>query len=73
MSDLIKTINEADTIAGMWRAGKVCALRAGEKLAALGFYGIAISDVDRQPFPCYFRGVRFVLGGDLMLAERSKP
>jgi hypothetical protein len=58
MASLIKTINEADQLAGLWRQGKLCALEMVEKIVALGFYAVNITE---RGVTGYYNGVRFCL------------
>ena len=58
MSDLIHTLNTADTIAALWREGRMCALLAVEAIVALGFYAVTVGE---RGLVGYYNGVRFEL------------
>lgn len=60
MSELIRTVNEADRMARLWREGKLCALELTERLAAEGFYAVRCDD---RHCVAYLHGVRLELGG----------
>ncbi len=58
MSDLIRTVNTADALARAWRAGELAALLAVERIVALGFYAVRVTD---RGIVGYYNGVRFEL------------
>lgn len=56
MSDYIRTINQADHVGRMWRAGEVCAALAVEAIVCLGFYSVGVTD---RGIVGWLNGVRF--------------
>lgn len=58
MATLIETINAADRLANLWRAGNVAALSAQERLTDLGFYAVVVGE---RSIVAWLNGHRFEL------------
>jgi len=62
MSELIRIVNTADRLAGLWRAGQMTAVALAEALANDGWYRIRIGDDVPGLATAYLNGVRYRLG-----------
>lgn len=70
MGTLLRTVDEADKLAALWRQGLAAAVVIEDKLLAKGFYAVAF---EGRSITAYLNGVRFSLDGSHVpfTAERA--